>query len=73
MDPILIVFGLAFLVILYEIYSGEILSSIISSKRERKRSIVRKTSPVEYWVNIGVHLLIWAVLVLFQMGILSIG
>jgi hypothetical protein len=68
MNPILILWGLAFLFILYEIYSGEIPSSIVSSKREKKRSIVRKTSPVEFWINIGVHLTIWIVLVILSLG-----
>jgi len=69
MDPILILLGIAFLVILYEIYSGE----TISNRRERARSINRKNAPVKYWLNIGVQLVIWVALVLYQLGMLPIG
>ena len=69
MDPILIVLGIAFLVILYEIYSGEIMSSMKYGVRKTNR----KTAPVKYWLNIGIQLVIWIALVLFQLGMLPIG
>jgi len=68
MDPILIVLGIALLVILYEIYGGE----IISSMKYGVRKINRKTQPAKYWLNIGVQLVIWTLFVLFQLGKLPI-
>jgi len=68
MDPILIALGIAFLVILYEIYDGEIMSSMKYGVRKTNR----KTEPVKYWLNIGIQLVIWTVLVLFQLGKLPI-
>jgi len=55
MDPILIVLGIALLVILYEIYGGEIISSMKCGVRK----INRKTQPAKYWLNIGMQLVIW--------------
>jgi len=68
MDPILIVLGLAFLVILYQIYDGEIMSSM----KYGVKKVNRKTEPVKYWANIGVQLVVWVALVLFQLGLLPI-
>ena len=68
MDPILIVLGIAFLVILYQIYSGEIMSSMKYGVRKTNR----KTEPVKFWLNIGIQLVVWVGLVLFQLGMLPI-
>ena len=68
MDPILILLGISFLVILYEIYDGEILSSM----KYGVRKIDRKSQPVKYWLNIGVQLVIWTALLLYQLGMFPI-
>ena len=68
MDPILIALGVAFLVILYEIYDGEIISSMKYGACKTNR----KTAPVKYWLNVGVQLAIWIALVLYQLGMLPI-
>lgn len=69
MDPILILLEIAFFVILYEMYSGE----IISNRRERTHPINRKISPAKFWLNIGIQLVIWVVLVLYQLGMFTVG
>ena len=68
MDPILIILGIAFLVILYQIYDGEIMSSMKYGVRKTNR----KTEPMKYWLNIGIQMVIWVLLVLFQLGKLPI-
>ena len=68
MDPILIILGIAFLVILYQIYDGEIMSSMKYGVRKTNR----KTEPVKYWLNIGIQMVIWALLIQFQLGKLPI-
>ncbi len=65
MNPILIVLGIAFFVILYQIYDGEIMSSI----RHGDHRTSRKTEPVKFWVNIAVQFIIWTLLFLYQLGV----
>jgi len=65
MDIIMVVLlGIAFLVILYQIYDGEIMSSMKYGVRKTNR----KTEPVKFWVNIVIQLVIWSALMLYQLG-----
>jgi len=62
-----ILVGLAFLVVIYEIVSGE----IISRRRYRTRSISRKLEPGKFWLNIVIHLVIVSVLMAYTLGYLG--
>jgi len=62
-----ILVGLAFLVVIYEIVSGE----IISRRRYRTRSISRKLEPSKFWLNIVIHLVIVSVLMAYTLGYLG--
>ncbi len=53
MDPILVVLGIAGLVIVYQIYSGEIMSSMKYGVHKTNR----KTEPVKFWLNMLVQVL----------------
>ena len=64
MNWMLILLGLVFLIIVVQIYEGEILSSMKYGVRKTNR----KTQPVKFWINIALQLIIWAVLVLYQLG-----
>jgi hypothetical protein len=64
MDIMLLLLGIALLVILYQIYEGEIMSSMKYGVKKTNR----KTEPFKFWANIVVQLVVWSALVLFQLG-----
>ena len=64
MDIMLLLLGIALLVILYQIYDGEIMSSMKYGVKKTNR----KTEPVKFWANIVIQLVVWFALVLFQLG-----
>jgi hypothetical protein len=64
MDIMLLLLGIALLVILYQIYEGQIMSSMKYGVKKTNR----KTEPVKFWANIVVQLVVWSALVLFQLG-----
>ena len=67
MNIYVILIGIAYLVVLYEIWSGE----TISNRRSHARSVSRKAEPVKFWLNIAVHLIILTVLMIYNLGLIG--